>query len=110
MKLNDLREARALKVTEMRALLAKAEGENRQLSADETATFDKLKGEVQSLESQEQRAQFLEDAERRSLGTPVDKSRKDAESRVNVLDAIACQVESRPHHHLHRALLPDARW
>ena len=95
MKLNDLREARALKVTEMRALLAKAEGENRQLSADETATFDKLKGEVQSLESQEQRAQFLEDAERRSLGTPVDKSRKDAESRVNVLDAIACQVENR---------------
>ena len=37
MKLNDLREARALKVTEMRAMLAKAEQEKRSLSADETA-------------------------------------------------------------------------
>ena len=44
MKLNDLREQRALKVTEMRALLAKAEAEKRQLSADESTAFDKLKG------------------------------------------------------------------
>ena len=95
MKLNDLREARALKVTEARALVDKAGAEKRNLTPDEQKTFDGLKASITELEAQEQRAQFLEDAERRSLGTPVDKSRKDAESRVNVLDAIACQVENR---------------
>ncbi|WOP14514.1 phage major capsid protein [Ottowia sp. SB7-C50] len=95
MKLNDLREARALKVTEMRAVLAKAQGENRPLSADETAAFDKLKGEIQGLEAQEQRAQFLEDAERRSLGQPADKPRADMEGAVNVTDAIRAQIEQR---------------
>ncbi len=95
MKLNDLREARALKVTEMRAVLAKAEGEKRQLSADETAAFDKLKGEIQGLEAQEQRAQFLEDAERRSLGQPADKQRAAMEGAVNVTDAIRAQIEQR---------------
>lgn len=95
MKLNDLREARALKVAEARALVDKAAAEKRNLTADEQKAFDGLKASITDLEAQEQRAQFLEDAERRSLGTPVDKSRKDAESRVNVLDAIACQVENR---------------
>ena len=95
MKLNDLREARALKVTEMRAMLAKAEQEKRSLSADETARFDALKGEVTSLEADEQRAAFLESAERRSLGQPVDKPRQAMEGQVNVLDAIACQIENR---------------
>ncbi len=73
----------------------KAGAEKRNLTADEQKAFDGLKASITDLEAQEQRAQFLEDAERRSLGTPVDKSRKDAESRVNVLDAIACQVENR---------------
>ena len=94
MKVADLREARALKVTEMRAMLAKAEQEKRSLSADETARFDALKGEVQTLEGDEQRAVFLESAERRSLGTP-DKARNELEGQVNVLDAIACQIENR---------------
>ena len=95
MKVADLREARALKVTEMRAMLAKAEQEKRSLSADETARFDALKGEVTSLEADEQRAAFLESAERRSLGQPVDKPRQAMEGQVNVLDAIACQIENR---------------
>ncbi len=37
MKVADLREARALKVTEMRAMLQKAEQEKRSLSADAPA-------------------------------------------------------------------------
>ena len=95
MKVADLREARALKVTEMRTMLAKAEQEKRSLSADETARFDALKGEVTSLEADEQRAAFLESAERRSLGQPVDKPRQAMEGQVNVLDAIAAQIENR---------------
>ncbi len=95
MKLNDLREARALKVTEMRAMLTKAEQEKRSLSADETARFDALKGEVQTLEADEQRAAFLESAERRSLGEPVHKSQSDMEGRISVVEAIAAHAEQR---------------
>lgn len=91
MKLNDLREQRALKVAEMRALVEA----NKDLSAEQKTAFDKLKSEVVALEADEARAQFIEEAERRSTGTPVDTSRRTMESRVNVLDAIACQVENR---------------
>ena len=41
MKLNDLRESRAALVAEMRTLADKAE-----MTADDTARFDTLKGEV----------------------------------------------------------------
>ena len=88
MKLNDLREARALKVTEARALL---DG-NKELSADQQATFDTLKAEITRLEQDEARAQFVEDMERRA---PADKPRAAMESAVNVLDAIRAQVENR---------------
>lgn len=56
--------------------------------------FDQLKREITDLEAQEQRAVFIEEAERRSAA-PVDNSQRAMESRVTVLDAIACQVESR---------------
>ena len=75
-------------------MLAKAEGEKRQLSADESKAFDALKARS-LIWKRKRRAQFLADAERRSLGTPVDKSRADMERQVNVLDAIACQIEQR---------------
>ena len=90
MKLNDLREARAAKVAEARTLL------NAETLTPEAKTkFDSLKAEISALEADEARAQFIEEAERRSTGTPVDTSRRNMESRVNVLDAIACQVENR---------------
>ena len=95
MKLNDLREARALKVAEARALVDKAGAEKRNLTADEQKSFDGLKASITDLEAQEQRAVFLESAERRSLGQPVDKPRQAMEGQVNVLDAIACQIENR---------------
>lgn len=89
MKLNDLREARALKVTEARALV---DG-NAQLSPEQQAAFDKLKGEIKALEADEARAQFLEDMERRTA--PTDNKQRELESGVNVLDAIRAQVEQR---------------
>ncbi len=89
MKPYEIREQRALKVAEMRSL---ADGE---MSPEKKTRFDALKQEVVALEQDEQRALFLEEAERRSLGQPVDKNRRDMESAVNVLDAIRCQVENR---------------
>ena len=91
MQLHQIREARAAKVAEARSLLASTP----QLNAEGQAKFDKLKSEITALEADEQRAQFIEDAERRSLGAPVDKARNDMEGQVNVLDAIACQIENR---------------
>ncbi len=91
MRLNDMREQRHLRVTEMRALL---DG-NKELSAEQQKTFDTLKAEIQKLEADEARAQFLEDAERRAAGATVDKKQREFESGVNVLDAIRAQVENR---------------
>ena len=94
MKLNDLREQRALKVTEARALVDKAGAEKRNLTADEQKAFDGLKASITDLEAQEQRAVFLESAERRSLGTP-DKATANLEGAVNITDAIRAQIEQR---------------
>ncbi len=89
MKLFEVREQRALKVAEMRAL---ADGE---MNADKKAAFDKLKTEVVALEQDEQRAQFLEEAERRAMGQPADKQAAQLESRISITDAVLAQTEQR---------------
>lgn len=91
MQLHQIREARAAKVTEARSLLASMPT----LTPEAQTKFDALKAEITALEGQEQRAQFIEDAERRSLGQPVDKPTTELEGKVNVLDAIAAQIENR---------------
>lgn len=96
MNLNSIREQRATKVADMRRLLTTAEGEKRSLNAAEQTAFDKIKTEVQDLEGQEGRAQFLEDMERRALGSPVgDKSFDSVQRAVNVVDVIRAQMEGR---------------
>lgn len=98
MNLQAIREQRAGHVAEMRNILAKAEGEKRSLTADEQTKFDALKAQITDLESQEARAQFLIEAERRMMGTPAgggDRSLADLQSRVSVLDVIRAQTEGR---------------
>lgn len=98
MNLQAIREQRAAHVAEMRALLAKAEGEKRSLSAEEQTAFDSLKSKMQTLEADEARAAFLVEAERRMTGTPAgggDRSFADLQTQVNVLDVIRAQVEGR---------------
>lgn len=95
MKLNDLKEQRALKLAEARALVDKADAEKRAMTGEEQKAFDGLKAEIQKIEADEARAAFLADAERRAIGAPVDKPRQDMEGQVNVLDAIRCQIENR---------------
>lgn len=89
MKLHEIREARAAKVAEMRSL---TEGD---MTAEKKAKFDSLKAEVVSLEADEQRALFVEEAERRSMGAPADKQAADLEKRISVTEAVLAQVEQR---------------
>ena len=91
MQLHQIREARAAKVNEARSLLAASP----QLNAEGQAAFDRIKKEITELEAQEQRAVFIEDMERKSLGAPVDKARNELEGRVSLIDAINAQVENR---------------
>jgi HK97 family phage major capsid protein len=91
MQLAAIREARAAKVAEARSLLASMPS----LTPEAQTKFDAIKAEIVNLEGQEARAQFVEDAERRAVGAPVDNSRRAMEREVNVLEAIRCQVENR---------------
>ena len=95
MKLNDLKEQRALKLAEARALVDKADAEKRAMTGDEQKAFDGLKAEIQKIEADEARAAFLADAERRAIGAPVDKAAAELEKRISVIDAINAQVEGR---------------
>ncbi len=98
MNLQAIREAKATKVALARAIVAKAEGEKRSLTAEESASFDTIKGEITSLEADEARATFLADAERRMGGERVgggERSMADLESRVSVLSVIRAQMEGR---------------
>lgn len=97
MNLNQIREQRAAKVTEMRALLAKAETEKRNLSADEQSKFEAMKSDITSLEQQEHRAAFLAETERRMIGTPVtgDKPFAELERNVSLLEVLQAGMEGR---------------
>lgn len=89
MKLHEIREARAAKVQEMRSL---ADGE---MTAEKQAKFDALKTEVVALEASEARAQFLEDAEKRSFGQHEHRDQKNLEGNVSVLRILQAQMEGR---------------
>lgn len=96
MNLSAIREQRAGKVGEMRALLSKAEADKRSLNSDEQGAFDALKSAVTDLEGQEARALFLTEAERRMQGAPVSATGDrnfDAECRAfSLTKAIAAQL------------------
>jgi len=91
MQLASIREARAAKVQEARTLLASMPT----LTPEAQTKFDAIKAEIVNLEGQEARAQFVEDAERRAMGAPVDKARNELEGRISVVEAIASHAEQR---------------
>ena len=77
-------------------MLNTAQSEKRSLTQPEQSAFDTLKASITDLEGQEARAQFLDDAERRSLGSPVgDKSLNALHREVNVVEVIRAQMEGR---------------
>jgi HK97 family phage major capsid protein len=99
MTLQEIRERRAAKTAEARAIINKAESEKRSLTTDETAKFDTLKAEITGLETQEARQQFLDDAERRQAGTVISGNGEhglgELETRVSLLRVLQAGVEGR---------------
>ncbi|SDA27083.1 phage major capsid protein, HK97 family [Nitrosospira sp. Nsp18] len=95
--IHELKEQRALAVTEMRGIVEKAKAEKRNLSADEAAKFDGLKAKITELEGQEARTSFLENAERSMNGVPVDgdKAFSSLESNVSLMSVIRAGMEGR---------------
>lgn len=89
MNINEIRERKAALVQEARVLLAD------DMTAEKQTRFDSLKTEIEALEKQEARQAFIDEAERRSMGQPVDKSAAELESRISLLDAVNAQVENR---------------
>jgi HK97 family phage major capsid protein len=99
MTLQEIRAARAAKVAAMRALITAAENEKRSLTPEQQTQFTTLQSEITALEADEQRQQFLDDAERRTAGTVVSGNGHDTvaalESRVSLLRVLQAGVEGR---------------
>lgn len=96
MKLHEIRERRSQCVQEARALLDSAK--DGKLNKEQQAKFDSLKAEITDLEGQEQRALFVQEAERAMEGrsiTPEGRDHASLEQRVSVLRILQAQMEGR---------------
>jgi HK97 family phage major capsid protein len=95
--IHELKEQRALAVTEMRGIAERAKAEKRSFSTDEDTRFEALKTKITDLEVQESRASFLESAERSMNGAPVDgdKAFSSLESNVSLMSVIRAGMEGR---------------
>lgn len=95
MNLRALHEQRAIAIAAMRALTASPAGDG-DLSPEQAAEFDRQKALVEGLDVRIARQTFVDEADRRAPGTPVDGSgdhKLDAELRqFSLVKAIACQV------------------
>lgn len=94
-----IRAARAAKVAAMRTLITAADNEKRSLTPEQQAQCTTLQSEITTLEADEQRQQFLDDAERRTVGIVVAGNGSDTvaalESRVSLLRVLQAGVEGR---------------
>lgn len=94
-----IREAKAAKTAEARAIVAAAEQASRQLTPEEVTAFEAIKKIITDLESEESRAQFLADQERRSAGVVITGAGGDTydrlQSSVSVLKVLQASVEGR---------------
>jgi len=99
MSLQAIKQQRADAVREMRSLVAAAEKEGRDLKDDETARFDELRTESETLEQRIDRLETLKAQERRVMGEPVSgKAEADFDKmagNVSIREIIAAQVEGR---------------
>lgn len=87
-----LKEQRAAKTDALRAIVAKATAENRDLNDGEQGAFDAGRGEVERLELDIRNAEFLAEAERRAEATPVAGGPRDMDDladRYNPAKALA---------------------
>jgi HK97 family phage major capsid protein len=95
LRLPELKEARATRTDALRAMIAKAETEKRDLTDAEQAAFNAGRKDVEKLERDIRNAEFLADAERRMDGEPVGNADQkfDVECRqFSLARAIASQL------------------
>ena len=71
MKTHELREKKAAKVAEMRSLTDKPQGSGGDLSETQARRFDELRAEVKGLEKAIERAEYIDDLDRRAEGRTV---------------------------------------
>ncbi|HBK35489.1 MAG TPA: phage major capsid protein, partial [Halomonas sp.] len=99
MKVSALREQRSAKVAQMKGMIDKAADEGRDLSADEAKQFETLKAEERALAGQVDRAEYLAEAERRSVAAPVTGDAgadfNKLARQVSVMKVIRAQMEGR---------------
>lgn len=99
MNLTAIREARTIRVAEARNLITTAEAAKRSLSDQESERFDAIKGEIESLEKQEQRAAFIAEAERQMPGQAIagngDAGFAQLEKRVSLMRCLQAATEGR---------------
>ena len=93
--LASLKEARAAKTDAIRAIIAKATSENRDLSDQEQSAFDTGKVDIERLERDIANRQFIDELERRETGKPVEGGDRafEVECReFSLVRAIASQI------------------
>lgn len=98
MTLAQIRAARAAKIAALRALVTTAQTENRSLTAEQQTQCTTLQSEITALEGDEQRQQFLDDAERRSTGVTITGNPDtvaNLERNVSVMRVLQAAVEGR---------------
>ena len=92
MKLRDLMEKRASLVKELRQLNESPDGEGGDLSENQTKRFEVVKGELELVEKKVDRAQLVDEFDRRSQGQPIgsgDHKFDDLNDGFSLLRAIA---------------------
>ncbi|CUW39291.1 putative Major capsid protein HK97 [Magnetospirillum sp. XM-1] len=96
MKLKDLMETRAKTITAMRQIADTPAGQGGELSDEQAHQFDEMRGNLARIEKEIERAEMLDEAERRMLGqtiTGTGDSHLDNELRnFSLIRAIASQV------------------
>lgn len=97
MILQDLKEKRSHKVTEMRSLNEKALGENRDLDDGERKSFEAMEGEVRSLDSQIERTEKLDQFDRFSAASdnPEGHERRNIVDGFSIAKAVTETMEGR---------------
>ena len=99
MRLSELLERRSQVITEMRGITASPAGDGGDLSAEQTAKFDSLKSNLESIEKNIDRQRVIDEAERRMTGETLtsrgDGRFEDLCREASLTRAILSQIDPR---------------
>lgn len=97
MKLKDLKDKRAKLISELRGMNEKPAGDDGDLSTEQRSRFDTAKAEIGRIDTQIERAEFIDAADRRAAGEPIsgsgDRTFDNELRQFSLRAAIASQVD-----------------